>query len=68
MMAATDDGDVKESAVHQPLSSPDKPLVVVVLQWASVSTPHTTALHLVNGAMTSPYFVKNFTDDSAPAH
>ncbi|KAJ8368992.1 hypothetical protein SKAU_G00090200 [Synaphobranchus kaupii] len=32
MMAANDVGDVKESAMHQPLLSPDDPLVVAVLQ------------------------------------
>jgi len=31
MMAANDAGDVKESAMHQPLLSPDEPLVVVVV-------------------------------------
>ena len=35
-MAANDVGDVKESAMHQPLLSPDEPLVVVVLQCGQV--------------------------------
>ena len=31
MMAANEVGDVEENAMHQPLLSPDKPLVVVVV-------------------------------------
>ena len=36
MMAVNDVGDIKESALHQTLLSPDKPLVVVVLQCGQV--------------------------------
>lgn len=35
-MAANDVGDVKESAMHQPLLSPDELLVVAVLQYGQV--------------------------------
>ena len=52
MMAANDVGDVKESAMPQPLLSPDEPLVVVVvvvvLQRGQVWLVR-TALHFVNG-------------------
>ena len=36
MMAANDVGDVKENAMHQPLLSPEEPLMVVVLQCGQV--------------------------------
>ncbi|KAJ8350762.1 hypothetical protein SKAU_G00258920 [Synaphobranchus kaupii] len=60
MMAANDVGDVKESAMHQPLLSPDDPLVVAVLQCGQVC--------LVNTEL--PYTLPNFIfmDDNAPAH
>lgn len=44
-MAANDVGDVKESAMHQPLLSPDALLVTV---WAGVSSASRTALHCPN--------------------
>lgn len=62
MMAANDVGDVKKSVMHQPLLSPDGPLVVVALVWAGVSTQYTTALHFVNDTVTSPYYLKNISD------
>ncbi|KAJ8349455.1 hypothetical protein SKAU_G00245850 [Synaphobranchus kaupii] len=60
MMAANDVGDVQESAMHQPLLSPDDPLVVAVLQCGQVC--------LVNTEL--PYTLPNFIfmDDNAPAH
>ena len=82
-MAANDVGDVKESAMHQPLLSPDEPLVTV---WAGVSGQYRTSLHFVNGTVTSQYYLNNvinpvivplheqhrpnfiFMDDNAPAH
>ena len=50
MMAANDVGDVEDSAMHQP------PLVLV---WAGVSSQYRTALHFVNGTVTSPYYLNN---------
>uniref|UniRef100_A0A3B3QRZ8 Transposase Tc1-like domain-containing protein n=1 Tax=Paramormyrops kingsleyae TaxID=1676925 RepID=A0A3B3QRZ8_9TELE len=54
-----DVGDVKESAVRQPLFSPDEALVVVVLVLAGVSSQYRTALHFVNGTVTSPHYLNN---------
>ena len=59
MMAANNVGDVKESTMHQPLLSPDEPLVVVVLQCGQVCLVNTELLHFVNGTRTSLYYLNN---------
>ncbi len=38
MMATNAVGDIKENAMHQPLLSPDEPLVVVLLQSGADAT------------------------------
>ena len=59
MMATSDVGSARESAIHQPLYSPDEPLVVVeVLQCGPVCLV-STELHFVNGTVTSPYYLNN---------
>uniref|UniRef100_A0A3Q2XRF7 Transposase Tc1-like domain-containing protein n=1 Tax=Hippocampus comes TaxID=109280 RepID=A0A3Q2XRF7_HIPCM len=53
MTATKDVGDVKQSATHRPLVSPDELLVAAVLTvWAGVSSQYRTALHFV----TNPYY------------
>lgn len=48
MMATKDVGDIKETAMHQPLLSPVEPFVVVsVLQCEQVTSQHRTALFFV---------------------
>uniref|UniRef100_A0A673MTP4 Tc1-like transposase DDE domain-containing protein n=1 Tax=Sinocyclocheilus rhinocerous TaxID=307959 RepID=A0A673MTP4_9TELE len=42
--------------MHQPVLSPDEPGVTV---WAGVSSQYRTALHLVNGTVTSQYYLNN---------
>ncbi len=52
MMAASAVGDVKENSMHQSLLSG-------VTVRAGVSSPYRTALHLVNGTVTSQYYLNN---------
>ena len=77
-MTTNDVGGAGESPVHQPLLSPDEPLVVVCLV--------NTELHFVNGTVTNPYYLNNiinpvivplhdqhrsnfiYMDDNAQAH
>ncbi|MEQ2190469.1 hypothetical protein XENOCAPTIV_020975 [Xenoophorus captivus] len=59
-MAANDVGDIKESAMHQPLLSPDGPLVVVALQILKVFLVNTEQPYTFgNGTVTSPYYPNN---------
>ncbi len=58
MMATNAVGDIKEKAMHQPLLSPDEPLVVVVSLGRCVYQ-YRTGLHLVNGSVTSQYYLNN---------
>ncbi len=51
-MAASAVGDVKENSMHQPLLSG-------VIVWAGVFSQYRTALHLVNGTVTSQYYLNN---------
>ncbi len=48
--------NVNVNAMHQPLLAPDEPLEVV---WAGVSSQYRTTLHLVNGTVTSQYYLNN---------
>ncbi|MEQ2184842.1 hypothetical protein GOODEAATRI_012195 [Goodea atripinnis] len=59
-MAVDDVGDVKESTMHQPLLSPENPLVVVVLQCEQLclvnTDPWTTMLQLIDWDESVPGF------------
>ena len=60
MMADNYVGDISECATNQPLLSPGELLVVGVLQCGQgVSNWYRTALHFVNGTLTSPYYLNN---------
>ena len=45
--------------MHQPLLSPGVLLIVALFVWAEVSSWYKTALHFVNGPVTSPYYLNN---------
>ncbi len=51
-MAASTFGDIKENSMHQPMLSG-------VTVWAGVSSQYRIALHLVNGTVTSQYYLNN---------
>ncbi|MED6289406.1 hypothetical protein CHARACLAT_002442 [Characodon lateralis] len=78
IMAANNMGDVKESAMQQPLLSPEEPLVVVVLGCGQVSSQlrNVTSpwyLNSINNLAIVPLHEQHrpnfiFMDDNAPSH
>lgn len=55
--------------MHQPLLLPNKPLEVVVLVWAGVSSQQRTEGHLVNGKLTNQHYLNNIINPlTVPLH